>query len=107
MMLYSEKVPETVEELDAKIHEINNKMSLFPRGEKYKQYCSFHHIFDGGYAAGYYSYMWAEIIEAQVFAEFEKHGIFSEKVAGDFYNKILSKGCEKDAIELFTDFLPE
>lgn len=51
--------------------------------------------------------MWAEVIEAQVFAEFEKHGIFSQKVAGEFYHKILSKGCEEDAIELFTDFLPE
>ncbi len=91
MILHSDTVPETVDGLDAKIREITAKMSLLPRNETYRQYCSFHHVFDGGYAAGYYSYMWAEIIEAQVFAEFEKHGIFSEKVAGDFYHKILSK----------------
>ena len=107
MTLHTDEVPKTVEDLDAKVREITKKMSLFPRDEKYKQYCSFHHIFDGGYAAGYYSYMWAEIIEAQVFAEFEKHGIFNQKVAKEFHDKILAKWCEQDAIELFTDFLPE
>lgn len=91
MVLHSSPVPETVEELDEKIREITLKMSLMPRDASYKQYCSFHHIFDGGYAAGYYSYMWAEIIEAQVFAEFEKNGVFNQKVAMDFYEKILSK----------------
>lgn len=52
----------------------------------------FSHIMSGGYAAGYYSYKWAEVLDADVFEAFKERGMFSREVADDFRNKILSKG---------------
>ena len=72
LILYSDKVPENIEELDQKILEIVNHYSIFPRGEEYKMYCAFLHIFGGGYEAKYYSYMRAELLEADVFQTIKK-----------------------------------
>lgn len=52
--------------------EIVNQYSVFPRGEEYKMYCAFLHIFGGGYAAKYYSYMRAELLEADVFQKIKE-----------------------------------
>ena len=65
--------PENIEELDQKILEIVNQHSLFKRDGKYQMYCSFLHIFGGGYAAGYYSYMRAEALEADVFSKIKEN----------------------------------
>ena len=70
MRLHSETVPQNLEELQKISDEIYSENSLFPLSELYKHYASFSHIFDGGYAAGYYSYMWAEIIEKEVWRAF-------------------------------------
>jgi len=105
MYLYSSKVPETVEELDRKVLDKVNELWLFQRGEEYKMYTSFGHIFWWGYAAWYYSYMWAEIIEADVFSEIKKLGMFSRETWDKFLNTILWQGCKKPAKELFYDFM--
>ena len=68
-----------------------NSVSLFPRGEEYKMYTAFTHIFNGGYSAGYYSYMWAEIIEADVWSVFQENGIFDQTTADKYYDAILSQ----------------
>ena len=65
---------------------------------------SFSHIFSGGYAAGYYSYKWAEVLAADAFSAFEEQGIFDENTAGRFASAILEKGGSRDALEAFIEF---
>lgn len=66
--------------------------------------CSFSHIFAGGYAAGYYSYKWAEVLDADAFEFFKEKGIFNPEVAGAFRNFILSKGGTEHPMELYKKF---
>ncbi|MEX1196445.1 MAG: M3 family metallopeptidase [Pseudohongiellaceae bacterium] len=66
---------------------------------------SFGHIFAGGYAAGYYSYKWAEVLSADVYSRFTESGIFDQATGQAFFDKILSKGGGNDALTLFTDFM--
>ena len=65
---------------------------------------SFNHIFSGGYAAGYYSYKWAEVLEADAFAFFKEKGIFSREAAERFRCELLSKGGSVDADVLYRNF---
>lgn len=64
----------------------------------------FAHIFSGGYSAGYYSYLWSEVLDADTFAEFKKVGIFNRELASR-YRKMLSMGGSKPGMELYVDFL--
>ena len=64
----------------------------------------FSHIFAGGYAAGYYSYKWAEVLSADAFSLFEENGIFDAQTGQRFLNHVLEKGGSKDAMELFVAF---
>ena len=65
---------------------------------------SFSHIFSGGYSAGYYSYKWAEVLEADAFSLFKEKGIFNIDVAASFRENILSKGGTEDAAVLYRNF---
>ena len=65
---------------------------------------SFSHIFSGGYSAGYYSYKWAEVLEADAFSLFKEKGIFNTEVAASFRENILSKGGTDDAAVLYRNF---
>lgn len=65
---------------------------------------SFSHIFAGGYAAGYYSYKWAEVLDADAFAVFKKNGIFDKETARSFRENILEKGNTEDPMELYKKF---
>ncbi|MCL2167771.1 MAG: M3 family metallopeptidase [Lentimicrobiaceae bacterium] len=65
---------------------------------------SFSHIFSGGYAVGYYSYKWAEVLEADAFSLFKEKGTFNKEVAESFVENILSKGGSKKPMELFVAF---
>jgi len=65
---------------------------------------SFGHIFAGGYAAGYYSYKWAEVLSADAFSRFEEDGIFSPDAGRDFLTHILEKGGSEDLMDLYVAF---
>ena len=65
---------------------------------------AFSHIFAGGYAAGYYSYKWAEVLDADAFAVFKKNGIFDKETARSFRENILEKGNTEDPMELYKKF---
>ncbi|HEY4367946.1 MAG TPA: M3 family metallopeptidase [Steroidobacteraceae bacterium] len=64
----------------------------------------FQHIFSGGYAAGYYSYKWAEVLAADAFSAFEEQGIFNAAVSHRFLSSILEQGGSRDAMEAFVEF---
>ncbi len=65
---------------------------------------SFSHIFAGGYAAGYYSYKWAEVLSADAFAAFEERGVFDRETGERFLRAILERGGSREPMELFVDF---
>lgn len=105
MWLHSKKVPTTEDELDAFVNKNYDDNASLPRTDIYSPHTSFTHIFDGWYAAGYYSYMWAEIIEKEVWKAFKDSGdIFSPEISKKFHDLILSQGTTKKASELFRDF---
>ena len=64
----------------------------------------FSHIFAGGYSSGYYSYKWAEVLDADAFSLFKQKGIFNEEVANSFRNNILSKGGTEHTMILYKRF---
>jgi peptidyl-dipeptidase Dcp len=77
---------------------------LFPPVEDCLISTQFSHIFSGGYAAGYYSYKWAEVLEADAFSLFKERGIFDQATAQSFRDNILSKGATEHPLELFKRF---
>jgi oligopeptidase A len=64
----------------------------------------FSHIFAGGYAAGYYSYKWAEVLSADAFSRFEEEGLFNEQVGKDFLHTVLEQGGSRKAMEVYKEF---
>ncbi|MDE7145565.1 MAG: peptidase M3, partial [Duncaniella sp.] len=65
---------------------------------------TFSHIFSGGYAAGYYSYKWAEVLDADAFAHFKENGIFNQEIADSFRKNILEKGGTEHPSVLYRRF---
>ncbi len=65
---------------------------------------SFTHVFGGGYAAGYYSYLWAEVLSSDAFARFEENGVFDRTTGLEFMRAVLEQGGSREAMELFVEF---
>jgi len=77
---------------------------LFPKIKSTNMSCSFTHIFGGGYAAGYYGYKWAEVLDADAFSYFRKSGIFNKETARSFRENILEKGGSDKPMNLYIRF---
>ena len=92
---------ESVEKFEAKAIK---KCAVLPAVEGTGFTTSFSHIFAGGYSAGYYSYKWAEVLEADAFSLFKEKGIFNKEVADSFRENILSKGGSIPADQLYRNF---
>ena len=93
--------------IDANTFEKNsmNKIGLIPEIKPRYRSTYFNHIFAGGYSSGYYSYIWAEVLDADAFAAFEKTGdVFNPELAGKLRKYILSSGGTEDAMELYKKF---
>ena len=81
-----------------------SKYPVMPAVEGAAFSTSFSHIFSGGYSAGYYSYKWAEVLEADAFSLFKEKGIFNTEVSSSFRENILSKGGTEEASVLYRNF---
>ena len=84
---------------------VKDKTAVFPTPDFNRSENSFSHIFAGGYAAGYYSYYWAEVLSADVFSKFDQTGVMSADTGRSYLDKILSRGGGAKALELFKDFM--
>jgi oligopeptidase A len=93
--------PRPVQEV---ISNVRQKTALLPVPEYNRSPNTFSHIFDGGYDAGYYSYLWAEVLSCDAFSLFEETGVFNLKTGQDYINTLLSQGAAKPIDELFKDF---
>ena len=81
-----------------------SRMAVLPAVEGTSISTSITHLFSGGYAAGYYSYKWSEVLEADAFSLFKEQGIFSREVAASFRENILSKGGSEDEAVMYRNF---
>ena len=95
----------TPQQIQNLLDQIRQKNAVVPVAVFNRFQHGFAHIFGGGYAAGYYSYKWAEVLSCDVFTQFKDHGIFDAKTARGFLEEFLSKGGSDDAMQLFVAFM--
>ncbi|MBO1519930.1 oligopeptidase A [Oceanisphaera pacifica] len=86
------------------LDKVRESVSVLPPPSFNRFQHGFAHIFAGGYAAGYYSYKWAEVLSSDAFSRFEEEGIFCAKTGRDFLHAILEQGGSKEPMELFKQF---
>ncbi|RDH87154.1 MAG: oligopeptidase A [endosymbiont of Seepiophila jonesi] len=86
------------------LNEVRKQVSVLTPPEWNRFAHGFSHIFAGGYAAGYYSYKWAEVLSADAFSLFKEQGVFNPETGKAFLTGILEQGGSKDAMELFVGF---
>ncbi|MEY8759847.1 M3 family metallopeptidase [Chryseobacterium tongliaoense] len=103
-MMYHTKVNELENESVKEFEDKYTKATqLYPSNPETAMSPSFSHIFQGGYSAGYYSYKWAEVLDADAFQYFKENGIFNPEIAAK-YKILLSSGGTKDPMELYKSF---
>jgi oligopeptidase A len=95
-----DKPPRVLETLD----EVRDEIALIRHPDYNRLPHAFSHIFAGGYAAGYYSYKWAEVLAADAFAAFEEAGIFDQPTARRFRTEILEVGGSRDIMRAYVAF---
>lgn len=103
-MAYHSRDPKTITDVSAFESKETDKTSLFPKIPGTSLSTAFSHIFAGGYSAGYYSYKWAEVLDADAFEFFQTSGIFNREVANKFREFILEKGGTEHPMQLYKRF---
>ncbi|MBW6514323.1 MAG: M3 family metallopeptidase [Candidatus Syntrophosphaera sp.] len=96
--------PEQISDIDAFEKQATQRFQVLPPIPGSNMSCAFAHIFAGGYSAGYYSYKWAEALEADAWSLFQEKGIFNPEVAGSFRKYILARGNAFHPMDLFVAF---
>ena len=96
--------PSTITDVQKHEDEAFEHTKLFPNVPENCMSTSFSHIFQGGYSSGYYSYKWAEVLDADAFAYFKEEGIFNREVANKFKKHVLSQGGTEDPMVLYKRF---
>jgi oligopeptidase A len=86
------------------LNSVRDKLFIFPIPEYNRFQHGFSHIFAGGYAAGYYSYKWAEVLACDAFSKFEENGIFDQKTGEEFLHTLLESGGAREPMDLFIAF---
>ncbi len=102
--LHTEFDPEIGPRVLETLAEVKSKVAVLPSLEWNRFSHSFSHIFAGGYSAGYYSYLWAEVLSSDAFSRFEEEGIFNAETGKSFLNNILEMGGSEEPMELFKRF---
>ena len=103
-MAFHSNDPNNITDVKAFEKEAFDGTSLYPDVAENCMSVSFSHIFQGGYSSGYYSYKWAEVLDADAFAYFQEKGIFNKEVATKFKENVLSKGGTELPMELYKRF---
>lgn len=103
-MAWHSQNPENITNVKQFETQILEKTELFPIVDETCTSCSFSHIFPGGYSSGYYSYKWAEVLDADAFEAFKDAGIFDSNTSKSFLNNILSKGGSEHPSVLYNRF---
>ncbi|MGH8231456.1 MAG: M3 family metallopeptidase, partial [Steroidobacteraceae bacterium] len=104
MRLHAEYDPQRGARVYPMLEEVRREVAVVPVPEWNRYPHSFQHIFSGGYAAGYYSYKWAEVLAADAFSAFLERGAFDRSTARRFLDSILSRGGSRDPLEAFVEF---
>ena len=102
--LHREYDPQTGGRIQSLLDEVRREVAVITPAACNRFQHSFSHIFAGGYAAGYYSYKWAEVLSADAFSKFEETGIFNQTTGQAFLNNILERGGSREPLELFVAF---
>ncbi|WP_419239512.1 oligopeptidase A [Photobacterium leiognathi] len=102
--LYTEYDPEVGAQVLDTLFKVKSRVSVVPSPEWGRFPHSFSHIFAGGYSAGYYSYLWAELLSSDAFSRFEEEGIFNPLTGQDFLTCILEQGGSEEPMALFKRF---
>jgi len=107
MLLHAEYDPDTHkpwESSEALLAAVRHEIAVVPRPDYDRLVESFSHIFEGGYAAGYYSYKWAEVLSADAYSLFEEQGVLSPIAGARFRDEVLARGGSRPALESFVAF---
>lgn len=102
--MHFEYDPQTGAQILPLLAEVKKMVAVVPSPSWGRFPHAFSHIFAGGYAAGYYSYLWAEVLSADAYSRFEEEGIFNAETGQSFLDNILSRGGSEEPMELFKRF---